>query len=286
MIRAIVRRGDGSVRGRKWLDSVVVNVQRALNSTSKEVEIDGWFGPQTETILKHFQSDNKLVPSGVTDKPTWRKLVSASGSMDCGPRPKVSQILMGFHGDIEWLHAREGHWGKPYWAGGKSGVTLDPGIDLCCAEPSLVREQYKGIVTAEQYEALEKAFGLNGENAQKHLLADTVLKSIRISYEQAEVIMPHAAREYWEGVVIRFPSLVRIDTPPSVQTTLLSLAYNLGVNNRYLEPITNLIAACNWTDLADKIGAIQQRHNLPGIRERRRWEADLIRAELEFLEQA
>ena len=70
------------------------------------------------------------------------------------------------------------------------------------------------------------------------------------------------------------------DTPGSVQTALLSLAYNRGPRNPRLDPLAAPMDARDWAGAADVIANMQQDHELPGIRSRRRREAGFIRAEL------
>jgi GH24 family phage-related lysozyme (muramidase) len=74
--------------------------------------------------------------------------------------------------------------------------------------------------------------------------------------------------------------MVEPDTLPAVQTVMLSLAYNRGARNKALEELRQPLEAKNWSEVADLVGAMQQDHQLAGIRKRRRMEADLIREEL------
>ena len=178
------------------------------------------------------------------------------------------------------MHAREGHLGKPYWPGGQSGVTFDPGIDLGYAASDLIDTLYRPITTAEQFEAAQRVLGLKKEAARDALEADPVLQGVRISRAQADAIFPYAAEPYWNAIVGRFPSLAEPDTLPAVQTVMLSLAYNRGAGNRGLEELRPPLEAKNWSEVADLVGAMQQDHQLEGIRKRRRMEADLIRAAL------
>ena len=112
----------------------------------------------------------------------------------------------------------------------------------------------------------------------------TGIKEIRINREQAYRLMPLTAKPYWTGITRRMKGLIRKDIPPSVQTALLSLAYNRGVFNRGLEPLENVIRDRAWREVAEIIRRMQQKHKLRGIRVRRRQEAALISAELDFLE--
>ncbi len=96
--------------------------------------------------------------------------------------------------------------------------------------------------------------------------------------------MPHAATPYWDGIIKRFSALAQPGALPSVQTVLLSLSYNRGPNNSDLAQLAGPLDSGDWIRVAERIGAMQQDHKLEGIRERRRREADLIRAELEYLD--
>jgi len=66
----------------------------------------------------------------------------------------------------------------------------------------------------------------------------------------------------------------------TVQTVLLSLAYNRGSQNGALQILGDPLAAGDWREVARLVGGMQQNHDLVGIRKRRRWEAALIEAEL------
>ena len=91
---------------------------------------------------------------------------------------------------------------------------------------------------------------------------------------------PYVIEPYWVAISRRFPILQEADTPGSVQTALLSLAYNRGSRNRGLAPLEEPLKNKEWGHVADLIGGMQQDHRLEGIRKRRRMEADLIRKEI------
>jgi GH24 family phage-related lysozyme (muramidase) len=175
---------------------------------------------------------------------------------------------------------REGYAGKAYWPAGQSGVTLDPGIDLGYAAAALVEQLYTPILSAEQLAAVQSVYGMKGEAAKAALDSNATLQGIRISRAQSDEIFPYAAEPYWNAIVKRFPTLANADTPGSVQTALLSLAYNRGAGNRGLRVLGQPLEDKNWAEIADLIGNMQQDHQLQGIRRRRRMEADLIRQEL------
>jgi len=290
MIRAAIKRGDGLPSGRIWLHSVVRNLQFALIDSGhlkvvSEISetADGRFGPGTEKAVKAFQRAGDLEPQGVVDRASWSRLEPHLQSAVGMREGRTAEWLTGFRGDLEWIHAKEAHKGKPYWPGGESGVTLDPGVDLGHAAPELIERLYKPLLTGAQMEALRQVFGMQGKAAREALKASSVLAGIRFSKPQAAEIMPLAAQSYWQEIRNRFKILGRKAAPPSVQTALLSLAYNRGARNHHLEPLGTLLESQQWADAAFRIAAMQQNHPLEGIRIRRREEGALIRAELDFL---
>jgi len=272
MADQVLKPGDGSRRQSPHLRGAVRQLQAALNKAGYSVDTDGLFGDGTERLVKAFQNDQGLAADGIVGPATWAAL---AGHVE----PEESKIE-GFRGDLSWVHAREGHAGKTYWPGGASGVTLDPGVDCGHAKRGLIEEAYNDLLSAEQFEAVEKVLGIKGDAAKTALEKDPVLQSIRISRAQADTIFGYAAKPYWDSIVRRFPALADPDTLPSVQTAMLSISYNRGAGNRALEVLEQPIACKDWAGVADIIGSMQQDHRLEGIRKRRRMEADLIRAEL------
>lgn len=185
-----------------------------------------------------------------------------------------------FHGDLKWVHKWEGHLGKPYWPKGQSGVTLDPGVDLGYAEWSLVEKAYGPLVAADQLADLKRAEGIRGDAAGTFLdnaRADGApFTNIRISRDQADDLFGIVADPYWKRISQRFPPLSRADTPGSVQTAFLSLAYNRGPNNKDFNQLTDPLNAGDWNQVGQLIAGMQQDHKLEGIRRRRREEGQLI----------
>ncbi len=194
--------------------------------------------------------------------------------------PKV--ILQGFRGDLAWVHDREGHKGSAYWPGGESGVTLDPGLDVGHTPPARVRELYAGRLNGAQLNALEGAYKKIGTAAQK-MLSNPIIATIHITFAQANALMPYTAQPFWEAITRRFPDVLEPNTPGSVQTVLLSLAYNRGAGNPQLSVLKQHFASSDYLALAREVGAMQQNHQLRGIRERRKLEQQFIEAELKKL---
>ncbi|MGI9315687.1 MAG: peptidoglycan-binding protein [bacterium] len=281
MIRAIVKHGDGIGR-KSWLRSVVKSIQQGLDHWDVPLEIDGRFGRGTKKAVKTFQDFYNVQPTGIADKNTWNLIDPYLPGMPT----EVATSLNRFRGDLEWVHQQEGHRGRPYWPGGGSGITLDPGVDLGHVNEDLVRTFYQPFLNKKQMVSLEKVFGIKGSDARRALSQIQVIRGIRISPEQGMSLMHYMARPYWNGIVNRFPALARKDTPPSVQTALLSLAYNRGVFNRHLESLAGPLGRKQWDRVAESVGGMQQSHSLRGIRIRRRQERNIIRAELEFIKHA
>lgn len=192
--------------------------------------------------------------------------------------------LPDFRGDLAWLHARESHAGRPYWPGGASGVTLDPGLDLGHASVNLVERLIYPLLSVEQRRAVWGVLGLKGQRARQALKSSPILQGIRTSREQAAALLPAVALPYWLAILRRFPSLR--EAPPPVQTALLSLAYNRGPGNEGLAVLREPLEAGDWLRVASAIGAMQQDHPQGAIRERRKLEAQLIRSLLESGETA
>ena len=191
------------------------------------------------------------------------------------PARTPADMLPGFRGDLSWIHAREGHAGAPYWPGGPySGLTLDPGFDLGYQTETDLRRQYHFLSSA-QLDALAVWLGRTGPAASAGPF-DPKVKGIRISYSQADQIMPQVAAPYWRDIVKRFSVLDDPGTPPQVQTALLSLAFNRGAHNWNLHVLKTPLAGRDWETVGELIRSMQQGHRLIGIRKRRQLEGSLI----------
>ena len=186
-------------------------------------------------------------------------------------------MLNGFRGDIDWIHEREGHKGRPYWPGGVSGVTLDPGVDLGQVDHAFVCNAYASILSIKSLAALSAVMGLRGlaaKNALQGPSRNIGVCGIRITKNQAKSLLPGLLDRYWRKLVVRFPSTH--SAPPHVQTALLSLVYNRGPNNKKLSVMEESIRNHDWAALSDIVSDMQQDHPLQGIRDRRKLEGALI----------
>ncbi len=280
---------DGFNHQRPDTKAEIKHLQRMLRILGVTVEADGFYGQATKDGVTELQKQADLPQTGSTDDATWLALEKLlikrapqidSSALASGTAHASTAIREDFHGDIAWIHQREGHAGKAYWPGGASGVTLDPGFDLGQQEPAQLNEYYQTILTPQQLTACHKCIGLKGHSAKAHLNTSGDLLGIRLSRDAALDVFPAVVAPYWVAIVKRFPALGDNATPGAVQTALLSLAFNRGAYNRDLATLSESIAAADWHAVARKISAMQQDHSLEGIRKRRRMEGDLITAAL------
>ena len=192
-----------------------------------------------------------------------------------GPEPPSS--LPNFRGSLAWIHDNwESHKGYPYWPDGDSGVTLDPGLDLGHAEPQLIFDTYRWLFTDPQAEAVRSVLGIKGKAAKVALDESPELQSIRISRSIATAALAQIARPDWLRICQRFPVLLEDGVPEEVHTAMLSIAYNRGRNNPALKVLAQPLAARDWRAVGTTIAAMQQDHELRGIRRRRRAEGALV----------
>lgn len=276
-----LRNGDGFGDKTPNLREEVVRLQKSLRKAGFDTAVDGLFGDDTEAAVRSFQEAAGLTVDGIVGPKTWRALEPRRADRFEGRYGHVPGFGS-FHGDLAWIHRWEGHAGTAYWPGGASGVTLDPGYDLGFHSLPEIQELYGDLLSREQLTALDGVLGLQGQEAKEALAASDTLRSIRVGKRDALRIMPFVAVSYWTGVEARFPALGEPEAPWSVQTALLSLAYNRGPRNRGLNVLADPLGRGKWLELAERIGSMQQDHRLPGIRARRRAEADLIRAQMDF----
>jgi GH24 family phage-related lysozyme (muramidase) len=184
---------------------------------------------------------------------------------------------LGFRGNPEWVHSLEGHAGRPYWPGGQSGVTLDPGVDLGHADESLVVRCYDDLLAPTEMQACLRAKGITGKKARRRVEQSSPLQAIRISEEEAAGVFPLVAKPYWVAAKRRWPELMKAFVPGAVHTVVLSLCYNRGPGNPALKAIGEPLRACDWQALADVIADMQDDHQLVGIQQRRDKEGEYIR---------
>ena len=195
----------------------------------------------------------------------------------------ISSFRSTFRGNLDWIYDREGHRDSPYWAGGNSGITLAPGVDLGHVPAETIVLAYSDVLSEDELSSVLDVGGIRGEDARQALDTDSMLQSITISRREASLIFALVVDPYWRSLLRRFPKLGATSTPSAVQTAVLSLAFNRGPYNPAMESLGQPIASGNWAVVAQQIGSMQQDHRLIVISRRRQMEADLIRSQLDSI---
>lgn len=172
-----------------------------------------------------------------------------------------------FQGSLAPLVQFEGHRGRPYWPGGKSGITLDPGFDIAFQSPARIRALYGDILSPRQIDRLISVRHLRGADAL-HWVGMPHVREIEISREQASIVLPFIAATFWAEICGALPHVIVPEVPPGLHSALLSLAYNLGSDD--LARFRGLPIGA-WDRFADEI------RRSPGDRARRAAEAALVR---------
>lgn len=278
-------------------DKQVSLLQVRLRSAGYNLKVDGFYGQKTESCVRSVQNKSGLPCDGIVGPNTWNALSCMLGKSNKTTKAvtetqtnhqthshdtaDMQKYLPGFHGDLHWIHQREGYAGKPYWPGGVSGITLDPGLDLGHAKAELIKSAYYDLLTPEQWKAVQSVMGIQGEAAKRrlHNTKDpmySALKSIHVSREATDHIFILVASPYWLKACKRFSGLGEEKTPGVVQTAMLSIVYNRGVYNKGLLCLKPFIAQHDWQKVGHTIAGMQQSHKLPGISKRRRMEGELI----------
>lgn len=59
----------------------IKNVQSMLNSLGDDLEVDGQLGPKTKEAVKQFQLSHNLLPTGLIDSETSKKISEATSAV-------------------------------------------------------------------------------------------------------------------------------------------------------------------------------------------------------------
>ncbi len=206
----------------------------------------------------------------------------------------------GFEGSLQWVYNEEGSGAKMYQSSvyypdslinpkTRSGVTIDPGIDLGNCDIPLINKVLRlycrnNVLSEKLFDKIKSAIGYKGIDAAiwfKSYGQEFKIKFIVPEALAFEVMANITAIEYWKPLVKAMPGLLkirRISARKAVHTALLSMSYNRGWKNTILLA-REFIEMANYAGLAAKIAAV--RHSLKSLTDRRKREADLIYAAIE-----
>ena len=215
--------------------------------------------------VRAYQRDAGLSSDGILGPQTRSALIADRAA-------RAEPQLRDFRGSLGPLVRFEGHRGRPYYPGGASGVTLDPGWDLANGRDALAFELYGPIFGAVAMDALRPAFGLRGEDAAEWVEEWwSSLGRWSIERETAARILPACAGPYWSELCRATDGLIR-EAPGSVQSALLSVTYNAW-SGWVRGVVLDSLRMGLWAALADQVAAIPGGHA-----GRRQLEAGMIRS--------
>lgn len=210
-------------------------------------------------------------------------------------QPFIGVHKLGFEGCLPWIHNEEGS-GDRYYNSSvyypdsmskprtKSGVTLDPGVDLGNSSPKLCKEVIgyfasQGELSSKQIVALKNAIGLKKEDAIAwmkfyiHLFKGKFNTPDEMDYF---VMENYTAAPYWKPLKEHIPSIVSIKplaVRKAIHTALLSNSYNRG-SVATINLAKEFVEKEEYQGLARAIRGIK--HTIQSLRDRRDREALLI----------
>lgn len=207
----------------------------------------------------------------------------------------------GFRGNLAWVHNEEGSGLKSYGTSvyypdsrkqprTKSGVTIDPGLDLGNAAPTLIKEvlnyyNEQGLLTVAQYKRLMLAVGFTKADAIEWMEENEwAFKpgkpgGVRFAVRDKHalfVLENYTADDYWIPLVKAMPRLKAIKenyVAEAVHTALLSQSYNRGYYAT-IETCRKFVEIGDFGGMAFAIKGLKQ--STESSRGRRRREAALI----------
>jgi hypothetical protein len=233
-------------------------IQQALGVTA-----DGVLGPETLSALETRLSV---------------KTVARNFSLEVSC--ESLSALVGF--EITSKTTYEQKYRRPIWPGASSGVTIGIGYDLGMTSKTRIELDWQGWISDTDLQRLLTVQGVRGEPARQ--LARS-MSDIQIAYDVAQTV-------FYQSTLPMFASMTRATypgvqkLPADAQGMLLSLIYNRGTSlsgtrRAEMAALKPLIAGGtkNLEQIASKFEQMARWWpDLPGLQQRRRKEAAMIRA--------
>ena len=205
----------------------------------------------------------------------------------------------GFVGDLEWIFNQEGSGTRYYHSSvyfpdslekpvTKSGITIDPGVDLgnCDRQTALAVLSYyqnEELLSSSLKSLLLTAIGKKGKSAaawmteHRKFFKNVFNVPIHMSLQ---VLQYYSAPGYWEPLAEAMPELLTISNlsvKRAVHTALLDMAYNRGCR-KTIALARNAITRHDFNLMADEILTVKSCTD--GLNRRRTDESMLIKAAL------
>jgi hypothetical protein len=240
-----------------------VRVRLRRIQTALGVEADGSLGPETLSAL-----EDRL---GITPKP-------ASWSLQCS-RSSLEEIV---RFEVSSKSKYTSLLQRPTWPGGESGVTIGIGYDLGMTSRAQIKADWGLHLDTAMLDQLLVAQGVSGVNARQ--LAKS-LSGVVIPFDMASAVFYQSTLPLFAGKT-RETFAGTQSLPADAQGMLLSLVYNRGTRltgstRTEMAAIQELVkgGVANLDAIADEFESmIRLWPTLKGLRDRRRREADVIRA--------
>lgn len=274
-MNVILQRGDKNA-------DVLHFVQEPLRALGYAIDCDGIFGPQTETIFKHWQGTVGLAADGKFGPLSAAKLCGDAHPAISPPDSELDISVKAFQLIIDYeVGGGEAYYNRflkhPTWPGGASGVTIGVGFDLGYEG---TMQPWRGKLSDHDFERLSDALGVKGVRAR--VLAG-VLDDIVISWDDAvDVFENYTIEREVRKTHAAFPGLWKL--PLDVQGALVSLVFNRGTSmtgdsRREMREIKESVWVGDCEAIADAIVRMKRLwgKDMSGLWRRRDAEARLIR---------
>lgn len=214
---------------------------------------------------------------------------------------QINSEQLGFAGSLKWVYNEEGSGAKFYNSSvyfpdslekpeTKSGVTIDPGLDIGNTTKKLSLEVINkyfnaGYLTGTQVNLLKSAIGLKTKEAIVWIRKYRDVFKHRFIVDEAasmEVMDKYTAPPFWNQLKFKIPGLLEIkntEIKKAVHTALLSHAYNRGPVAAVKLAKPHAVSQ-DWEALAHAIKEVK--HNSKSLNARREREGNLILAAVIF----
>ncbi len=174
----------------------------------------------------------------------------------------------------------------PLWPGGNSGVTIGIGFDLGYCDQAAFTRSWGAVLPAASLGTLAPACTVRADKAQSLLASQAVLKTQRVTWDQALAQFTGFLPQIVDETAAAFPNTDGL--PAESMGALVSLVFNRGGDTSASKPsraemanIKQLMAAKNYAAVPEQIIAMKRLWpTVPGLLARRDLEAQLFSAGL------